>query len=410
MPTVSVIIPSYNHEKYVGECIQSVLNQTWQDFEIIITDDGSQDRTVENIRQFNDPRIKLLIHNKNKGASAASNTCINNSSGKFVALLGSDDAWMPEKLEKQVEFLEQHLDMGAVFTREITVNENGNRVYQTIDSKVFDHALQNHSKTEWARFFFFLGNCLCAPSSMIRRSIFDEIGLFDERLAGFQDFDMWIKICLGHDIHLMDDRLTLYRVHDDYSNLSADTSENNARNIFEYKQILNNYLQIKDVEFFRKVFPESGKYGELESMMIPYFLGRIAIDTKRNFQRQWGIETIYKFLGNGGFANSLENYCNFSYVDFFNLTKEAMGDDIYLGTQLTDEPQALSAQLTAVLNSRTWKVMSFFHRIRLKLLPPESYLGKLMRLASRALKVVRDEGLGAMLRRIRDRLAGPRFR
>ncbi|MBE0682585.1 MAG: glycosyltransferase [Anaerolineales bacterium] len=410
MPTVSVIIPSYNHERYIGECIQSVLNQTYQDFEIIITDDGSQDKTVESIRQFNDPRIKLLIHDKNKGTSVASNTCINNSSSKFIALLGSDDAWMPEKLEKQVEFLEQNLNVGAVFTREITVNKNSNRVYQTIYSKVFDHALQNHSKVEWARFFFFHGNCLCAPSTMIRRNVFDEIGLFDERLAGLQDFDMWIKICLRHDIHLMEDRLTLYRVRDDYSNLSADTSENILRNIFEYKQILNNYLQITDVEFFKKVFPESRKYGELEPMMIPYFLGRIALDTTRNFQRQWGIETIYNFLGNGELANLLEKNCGFSYVDYYKLIKETIGEDDYLKAQLAEtqaqltNAQAFSAQLTTVLNSKTWKVMSFFRRIRVKLLPPESYREKMMHLADQAFKVVRDEGPGAMLKRIRDRI------
>ncbi|MBK8783850.1 MAG: glycosyltransferase [Anaerolineales bacterium] len=418
MPTVSVIIPSYNHEKYIGECIQSVLNQTYQDFEIVITDDGSQDKTVANIRQFNDPRIKLLIHNKNKGTSVASNTCINSSSGKFVALLGSDDAWMPEKLEKQVEFLEQNLNVGVVFSREITINENSNRVYQTVYSKVFDLALQNRSKADWARFFFFFGNCLCAPSSLIRRDVFDEIGLFDERLAGLQDFDLWVKICLKHDVHLMEDRLTLYRVHDNYSNLSADTSENNIRNIFEYKQILNNYLQIKDVDFFKKVFPESGKYGEVKPLMIPYFLGRIALDTTRNFQRQWGVEAIYSFLENGELADMLEKDCGFSYVDYIKLAKETIVGDSYLSSQLAEtqaqltKAQALSAQLTKVSNSKIWKVISFFHRIQIKLLPSGSYREKLLHLVYRAFKVAYDEGPVALLNGIRrrfDRLVKTRF-
>jgi len=410
MPTVSVIIPSYNHEKYIGECIRSVLNQTYQDFEIVITDDGSKDKTVEIIRQFNDPRIKLLIHDKNKGTSVATNTCINNSSGKFVAILGSDDAWVPEKLEKQLEFLEQNVNVGAVFTREITVNENSNLVYQTIYSKVFDYALQNHSQAEWARFFFFFGNCLCAPSSMIRRNIFTEIGMFDERLAGLQDFDMWIKICLRHDIHLMEDRLTLYRVHDNYSNLSADSAENNTRNLFEYKQILNNYLHIKDAEFFKAIFPESGKYGKVKPLMVPYFLGRIALDTTRNFQRQWGIETIYNFLGNGELANSLEKDCGFSYVDYINLAKETIGGDSFLKSQLVEtqaqltKTQALLAQLTVVLNSKTWKFISFFRRIWVKLIPPSGYHEKIVHLAYQVVKVARDEGLGTILNKVRDSL------
>ncbi|HSE39385.1 MAG TPA: glycosyltransferase family 2 protein, partial [Acidobacteriota bacterium] len=98
MPTVSVIIPSYNHERFVQECIQSVLNQTFQDFEIIITDDASIDRTVEIIEQFDDPRIKLFKHSINQGVSIAANNCIKHAKGKYIAWLSSDDAWYSEKL------------------------------------------------------------------------------------------------------------------------------------------------------------------------------------------------------------------------------------------------------------------------------------------------------------------------
>ncbi|MCK7520975.1 MAG: glycosyltransferase family 2 protein [Ignavibacteriales bacterium] len=112
-------------KKFVEECINSVLNQSFQDFEIVITDDGSADKTVEKIKQFKDSRIKLFVHEKNKGACVAANNCIKNSSGEFIAMLSSDDVWVSDKLEKQVKFLDENPDIAAVFSQAQIVNENG---------------------------------------------------------------------------------------------------------------------------------------------------------------------------------------------------------------------------------------------------------------------------------------------
>src|SRR5436190_19138080 len=125
-PLVSVIIPSYNHEKFVKECIESVLNQTFQDFEIIITDDSSTDRTVEIIKSFKDPRIKLFVHSQNRGACVATNNCIRHSKGRYIAMLSSDDAWYPEKLTIQVRYMEDHPNIAAVFGKVDWIDENGN--------------------------------------------------------------------------------------------------------------------------------------------------------------------------------------------------------------------------------------------------------------------------------------------
>jgi len=114
IPVVSVIIPSFNHEKFIQECIQSVLDQTFQDFEIVIIDG------------FSVPRIKLFKHEFNKGASAAANHCILNSSGKYIAMLSSDDAWYPNKLDVQVKFLDAHPDVSAVFGKVDWMDEKGN--------------------------------------------------------------------------------------------------------------------------------------------------------------------------------------------------------------------------------------------------------------------------------------------
>jgi glycosyltransferase involved in cell wall biosynthesis len=154
MPKVSVIIPSYNHEKYVREAIQSVLEQTYQDFEIVITDDGSRDRTVSIIKSFTDPRIKLFYFPKNRGAAVAVNHCIAEASGEFIALLNSDDAFVPKKLEKQVEFLDKNPKIGAVFSYAQFIDEDSKDITNTEHhyAKVF--LQQNRSRFEWLNYFF----------------------------------------------------------------------------------------------------------------------------------------------------------------------------------------------------------------------------------------------------------------
>jgi len=102
---VSIIVPAYNAEKYIGEAIESVLRQTYPYFEVIIVDDGSKDRTVEIVKSFKDKRIHLIQHSKNKGVSAARNIAMKHAEGKWFALLDADDQWLPERLEKLMEIL-----------------------------------------------------------------------------------------------------------------------------------------------------------------------------------------------------------------------------------------------------------------------------------------------------------------
>lgn len=101
IPTVSVVIPTYNRAHLVGRAIQSVLNQTYQDFEIIVVDDGSTDNTEEVVKSFNDPRIRYIRHDQNRGGSAARNTGIKMARGEYIAFQDSDDEWLPEKLESR---------------------------------------------------------------------------------------------------------------------------------------------------------------------------------------------------------------------------------------------------------------------------------------------------------------------
>ena len=202
-PRVSIGIPSYNHEKYISDTIDSILNQTFQDFEIIITDDGSSDNTVEVIKSFSDPRIKLFVFEKNQGACKAINNCIINSKGEYFANISSDDVWEPDKLEKQVKFLDENLNIPAVFTKVKIIDEDGkpfknkNHFY----SDIFEQ--KNRSRSKWLNQFFYKGNCICHPSMLIRKDVYDEIGLYNELMANIPDLDMWVRLCLKYDIHIL---------------------------------------------------------------------------------------------------------------------------------------------------------------------------------------------------------------
>jgi glycosyltransferase involved in cell wall biosynthesis len=319
-PAVSVIIPSYNHEQFVEECIQSVLDQTFQDFEIIITDDASSDHTVQIIERFDDPRIKLFKHSKNKGASIAANNCIVHSKGKYIAMLSSDDAWHPEKLEIQATYLDQHPEIGAVFGKVDWVDETG----QSIKDKNFPYMnvfdVRNRSRFEWLRHFFYKGNCLCHPCSLVRRECYKEIGLLNPAFANIPDFDLWVRLCLRYDIKILDRKLIRFRRMTNEKNASGDTNISRIRNRFEYRHTLNHYLKIRNPDEFLLVFPKAARYGKVTTDVIPFFLGRLAIENGQDFMALWGLDLIYDLLQDERTAEILQTNFSFTDRDFIDLS------------------------------------------------------------------------------------------
>ena len=177
---ISVVIPTYNRRKTIGRSIDSVLNQTLFPSEIIVVDDGSTDGTCDYI-QSNFPSIKLL-HQPNKGVSAARNKGIRYADTNWIALLDSDDEWFPQKLEKQVMTLSQSPDIKFCHTEEIWIR-NGVRVNQ----------MKKHQKYGGHIFYKCLDMCRISPSSVLfHQSILDDVGYFDKDLKVCEDYDLWI--------------------------------------------------------------------------------------------------------------------------------------------------------------------------------------------------------------------------
>ncbi len=199
VPTVSVIIPTFNRAWTLSSAIDSVLAQSFQDFELIIVDDGSTDNTNALLTQYGDT-IKVLPQ-ANRGVSAARNRGIHAARGRLIAFLDSDDEWMPEKLAVQVEFFKQNPTLQICQTEEIWIRKG-----QHVNPK------KRHKKPSGDIFKPSLHLCLVSPSAvMLRRALFERVGFFDEALPACEDYDMWLRISCHYPVGLIDTPLIIKR-------------------------------------------------------------------------------------------------------------------------------------------------------------------------------------------------------
>ncbi|MBI1820253.1 MAG: tetratricopeptide repeat protein [Nitrospirae bacterium] len=341
MPKVSVIIPSYNHETFVAEAIQSVLDQTFQDFEIVITDDGSTDGTVNEIKKFRDPRIRLFIFEKNQGACVSANKCVTEAKGEYIAMLSSDDLFLPDKLEKQVKFLDENPDISAVFGQARIINEKGNDFSNKSHFYCSIFNQPNRSRFEWLNVFFYKGNCLCHPSVLIRNKCYREIGMYNERLVQLPDFEFWVRICLKYEIYVMPECLIKFRVRDGELNASGNRPEVHIRSVFEFEKALRLFLIITK-EDYDKIFPDAIKDPEIcDDDLVPFLTALRALDVKNNpVYFRFALDTIYSLLGEEKIARKIKEKYNFGYKDLVNLSaKNPLLMDIENKSRIIKEQQ-----------------------------------------------------------------------
>lgn len=267
---VSVILCTYNREKTICEAVDSILAQTYRDFELLIVDDGSTDGTRALLEEYRDERMKCIYLPENSYYCYAANIGIEQVSGKYVAFATSDDVWMPEKLEKQVRYLEEHPKCGAVFSKVALIGKEGERVEKEYPEimKMFEQ--DNRSRTEWMHRFLEEGNCLSHPASIVRKSILDNIGGYNLLYAQLADFDLWVRIVIESEIYIHPERLVKYRWYSEKGQISGLTEEKWMRMVHEFTMIKRNLLENledeKFKEFFQEMFrnPESSTHVELE--------------------------------------------------------------------------------------------------------------------------------------------------
>ena len=212
-PRISVIIPTYNCERYIAETIASVLGQTFNDLELIVVDDGSTDRTRDIVASYGPP-VRLISQN-NSGVCVARNRGIREAAGQYICLMDHDDYWFPDKLALQVEKLEACPEVGVVYSSFILWQSSPDGRFPapaTFDLESYAEGIdKNYSG--WIYHQFLLDCWMLTSTAMFRREVFEKCGVFDESLPFSEDWDLWLRISRQFTFAKLHRPNTLYRQH-----------------------------------------------------------------------------------------------------------------------------------------------------------------------------------------------------
>ena len=216
MPTISVVMPAYNAEKTIVQSVNSVLKQSFSDFELLIINDGSTDRTVDLLNDsFQDPRIQAISY-ENGGLPMARNRGMENASGEFIAFLDSDDMWSSDKLEKQLNALQASDNAGAVYSWTLTMSHDGTQFHP------------GKSPTHKGNIYpdLLLSNFIASGSNiMIRKEVFQKIGGFDVTLKSSEDWDYYLRIAKEYLFAVVEEPQIFYRQSNNSMSSKIETME-----------------------------------------------------------------------------------------------------------------------------------------------------------------------------------------
>lgn len=282
VPLVSVLISTYNGEKYLDETLHSVFAQTYKNYEVVVIDDGSLTDEVAKICAKYKDKLKY-IRQENKGLSLSRNAGIDNSQGEYIAFIDDDDLWLPEKLEKQVAYYEElktrNIMPGLIYTGLQYISEEGRHQYRCLI----------RSSGDIYRILIFK-NFIGTPSSvMIARSILDDVGLFDEGIKICNDYDLWLRIAGKYKVYSLNEFLTKYR------NWAASLSKNIPLITYELHLILEIILASN---------PGRGLSGGIKNNLTRHY--------KRDIATRWK-NAAYEYLFDRGDAKTFRKYIRNGY-------------------------------------------------------------------------------------------------
>lgn len=242
---ISVQICTYNRANLIKEAIQSVLDQTYENFEIIIIDDASTDNTEEVVKSFFDSRIKYFKNEKNLGIAKSRNLAVQKCSGEYIAILDSDDFWNDsKKLEKQIHFLENNSLVGIIGTQAFKINLKGNIVGK----------LKKELKDKDIRKKILLTNQFVNSSVLIRKRVIEEFGGYDENLSGIEDYDLFLKIGQKYQFQNLASFSTSYRIgNESYSSNRKKIAQYHSQLIRKNQKNYPNYTRALFKSYLRLI-------------------------------------------------------------------------------------------------------------------------------------------------------------
>lgn len=325
MPKISILSPSFNHERFVGDFIESVLNQTFRDFELLIVDDGSTDRNVEEIKKFKDSRIKLIVHTFNQGINASLNTAFKHSSGEFLVFCASDDKLYPNALEAMYRQMCLQ-NVLALYTSLQVIDENNHFKDKTILPR-------EDSRYGILHYLFMEDNCLTSPGMCIKREAFIPLYPLNEAMCNNQDYQIHILLLLQGEVGFVKEFLVQYRRMSPKAkekNISAKDPITLRRVDLEIDSLMDTFLAIRDIGLLKEVFKkEIGRLGlEPYEDTCGFFLGFMALQSPHYIRKVWGYHQIMRFLNTAGFRVLKDRY-NFTFKDYLALMQYMGADKVF---------------------------------------------------------------------------------
>ena len=321
---------AYNHSKFIKESIESVLNQTYQDFELLIIDDNSTDNTFEIISSFSSSKIWCCKNQQNVGMVLNTNRLIAMAKGEYIAIINSDDTWEASKLAKQMRFLEQQnqANLAGCFTLANTINEKSNIISLKKETFIY----QDYTREQFLAYFFHQQkHHFCYPSVLIKKEVLQQVGLFNPALILLLDFEMWVKILLaGFELKILPEKLTNFRVLNDNANLGGVGEKSTIRIALEMKQILLNYTKIANYTSFVSIFPDySPKNGQNLALpgyfyLLDYcFQKYFASKTKNHHIKNFILEFVqFQSFTDTNFYNIWQQNCGLTFADYLKMSMQ----------------------------------------------------------------------------------------
>ncbi len=321
VPKISFICSSYNHEKYVGYFLESLLSQTVSDWELVIIDDNSTDKTAAAIKRIDDVRIRFFQHSYNKGLTFGVSEGCGLASAAIVAWMASDDALLPDYVERVLREFDDP-QISAVYTPLQCMDE---------ESRLVEKMIWLNPKTPAETFFseaFLHGNPLTSPGMAFRKSALSPYLPLDIGMIQYADWQMHFFLLFEHTIKILEYPVVLYRI--SAGSLSARSPDAIMREDLETQKLMNTVVDLigQDIDAFQKYFGNHPLVvdQDIRPETVPYWLGRLALTSSIFAKQKWGVQTIMNFISTSENMELLNNLYDFTYGHYMHLCNITITD------------------------------------------------------------------------------------
>ncbi len=345
---VSVYMSAYNAEKYILESVNSVLNQTYKNIQLIVVDDCSTDKTLEILKSVDDVRLEVYQNSKNMHMAYSWNEGLKHVKGEYVAHIDADDMWLPDKTEKQVAFLEEHPEYGACFTHADIIDENNNIINDLYPNLKSVFSMHNLPQEEMFAYFIDNANHFCHCAMVARTDIVKNAGNYDITKLYLNDYDLWLKVLCLTPIYVIPEPLTLCRRHNDNNSVMNPTKD--AAHDNELVRIITDAVNRCPDDLFLKAFADRLKFSGEHT--------HEEIELEKAF---FLIDGIIKYRSNA--VSAIDKFISLLRQEkYLKLAQEKFGFSLHDFYKLETVPSFYDSDSIALLNEKYSRLKDDFEK------------------------------------------------